>query len=765
MVYQSPSTRGSFKKPSFNPGDELTTSRTCLNDSKEDIIQRKSGKREQQEAAQLIDASGEFHKAAVDKIVRDHLDRSGVSYAVVAIMGAQSSGKSTILNHLFRTSFKEMDAFAGRNQTTQGVWIARAKDIDPCTIVMDLEGTDGQERGEDDTAFEKRSALFALAVSDILLINMWCHDIGREQAANKPLLKTVFQVMMRLFTPRKTTLLFVIRDKTRTPLSVLESSLRGDVQKIWERTPKPPQYEGTQLSQFFTVEVTALANFEEKPELFEEQVGQLRDRFNNSIQPGGLAGDRRGVVPGSGFGISISDIWKIIKENKDLDLPAHKVMVATVRCEEIAHEKLSALLADPDWHDLDEGARKGLVPGFGKRLSALLHRHLSGYDDEAAYFDDNVRRAKRNYLVTKVLDTVQPAYQAVVLKIWNEALNKFMQGVNVWEERPVGEEGFAVAVRRCSEQALSDFDKGCSDSCVSQAHWDNGKLRKKLHRKIDAHAQTVRAEKIAAIVASVQKRVEHALTESARAELAAASEKTWPSVKRLLTRETDIAKAALLSDIAGFEPDETEKATMLDRLTSFSRGVVERQAREEASQALPRMKDRFTTSFSHDAKSQPRLWSEEEYILATAKEARSESHKVLSALAVIQLDYDDMNDPTKPALSSLLDGSSQNALAANSWDGVPQGNTLLSPVECKKIWKQFKDETDSTILQAKLQALAAQAHKKDEAHKKSSSWLPPSWCKASKWRPPPWVVGVGIGVPSAVCLAGFSVVLTMVLGG
>lgn len=22
----------------------------------------------------------------------------------------------------------------------------------------------------------------------------WCHDIGREQAANKPLLKTVFQV-------------------------------------------------------------------------------------------------------------------------------------------------------------------------------------------------------------------------------------------------------------------------------------------------------------------------------------------------------------------------------------------------------------------------------------------------------------------------------------------------------------------------------------------------------------------------------------------
>lgn len=34
------------------------------------------------------------------------------------------------------------------------------------------------------------------------------------------------------------------------------------------------------------------------------------------------------------------------------------------------------------------------------RTEAVSYR----YDDEAAYFDDNVRRAKRNYLVTKVLD-------------------------------------------------------------------------------------------------------------------------------------------------------------------------------------------------------------------------------------------------------------------------------------------------------------------------------------------------------------------------
>lgn len=55
------------------------------------------------------------------------------------------------------------------------------------------------------------------------------------------------------------------------------------------------------------------------------QVAQLRRRFFNSIAPGGLAGDRRGVIPASGFSVSAQEIWKVIKENKDLDLPAHKV--------------------------------------------------------------------------------------------------------------------------------------------------------------------------------------------------------------------------------------------------------------------------------------------------------------------------------------------------------------------------------------------------------------------------------------------------------
>nr|GLL44448.1 protein ROOT HAIR DEFECTIVE 3 [Ipomoea trifida] len=55
------------------------------------------------------------------------------------------------------------------------------------------------------------------------------------------------------------------------------------------------------------------------------KVANLRQQFFHSIELGWLAGDRRAVVPASGFSFSAQQIWKIIKENKDLDLPAHKV--------------------------------------------------------------------------------------------------------------------------------------------------------------------------------------------------------------------------------------------------------------------------------------------------------------------------------------------------------------------------------------------------------------------------------------------------------
>ncbi|CAA7402921.1 unnamed protein product [Spirodela intermedia] len=674
---------------------------------------------------QLIDGDGVFNASGLDNLAKAvKLAECGLSYAVVSIMGPQSSGKSTLLNHLFYTNFREMDAYIGRSQTTKGIWLAKCSGIEPCTLVMDLEGTDGRERGEDDTAFEKQSALFALAVSDIVLINMWCHDLGREQAANKPLLKTVFQVMLRLFTPRKTTLLFVIRDKTRTPLENLERLLREDIQKIWDTVPKPEAHKETPLSEFFVVEVVALSSYEAREEEFKEQVSNLRQRFFHSIAPGGLAGDRRGVVPASGFSFSVQQIWKIIKENKDLDLPAHKIMVATVRCEEIANEKLASFTADESWCELEESVQVGLVSGFGKRLSSILGSWLSRYDMEAVYFDDGVRTAKRHQLESKLLQIAYPAYQSTLSHLRTKTLDDFKEA---FEKLLNKGEGFAAASRSCTKSFLSKFDEGCAEAAVKQASWESSKVREKLRRDIDAHVATVRASKLSELTASYEGKLSKALAEPVEALLDSASNDTWPAIRKLLRRESEIALAEFSSALSSFDLDREAEEKLLTGMEDYARNIVESKAKEEAARVLIRMKDRFSTLFSRDSDSMPRVWTGKEDIRAITKVARTASLKLLSVMAAIRLD--DSADDIENTLSlALLDTAKANAadrsivsvdpLASSSWEKVSPTKTLITPVQCKSLWRQFKAETEYTV----TQAIAAQ-----EAHKRNNNWLPPPW--------------------------------------
>ena len=99
----------------------------------------------------------------------------GKNYNTIAIIGAQSSGKSTLLNKLFDTNFEIMSADKGRGQTTKGIWMSCH--LKTKMLILDCEGTDSKERGESRHKFEHCSSLFALAIADVLMLNMWTNVI------------------------------------------------------------------------------------------------------------------------------------------------------------------------------------------------------------------------------------------------------------------------------------------------------------------------------------------------------------------------------------------------------------------------------------------------------------------------------------------------------------------------------------------------------------------------------------------------------------
>ena len=139
----------------------------------------------------------------------------------------------TLLNALFGTDFAVMST-ERREQTTQGLWLSRSNI--PGVLVMDVEGTDGRERGEDQRMSHK-SALFSLSIADVLLINLFETDVGRYNGANYGLLKVVLEANLNQFLSKKVTktlLLFVLRDCSgRISKESLSNSLKDDMNNVW----------------------------------------------------------------------------------------------------------------------------------------------------------------------------------------------------------------------------------------------------------------------------------------------------------------------------------------------------------------------------------------------------------------------------------------------------------------------------------------------------------------------------------------------------
>lgn len=223
---------------------------------------------------QLIHPGGLFIEGQdIDSFVQA-LDPTnvGLNYAVVAILGLQSSGKSTLCNHVFGTDFHTMQASSFRGQATTGVWLAKAVDLHPTTLVMDLEGTGSAERSEDNR-FERQIARFAMAMSDVVIMNISSIVVGLHAPGQMPMLETIFQERLRFVTPKKITLLFVIRDKDidHQAVHVAEEKLRNDVFEIWRTMRKPDCARLASLTEFFFVEVVSLAHYQHRPDQFHQE--------------------------------------------------------------------------------------------------------------------------------------------------------------------------------------------------------------------------------------------------------------------------------------------------------------------------------------------------------------------------------------------------------------------------------------------------------------------------------------------------------------
>ena len=123
-----------------------------------------------------------------------------------------------------------------------------------------------------------------MAVSQVLIVNIWEQAVGLYNGANLGLLKTVLEVHMQLFQRKgaaKTLLLFVIRDFIgKTPLTSLSNTLLQDMNKIWLGLSKPEEFEGVPMTDCFDIKFYGLPHKILMEEKFNEEAAKLSNWYD-----------------------------------------------------------------------------------------------------------------------------------------------------------------------------------------------------------------------------------------------------------------------------------------------------------------------------------------------------------------------------------------------------------------------------------------------------------------------------------------------------
>lgn len=635
---------------------------------------------------QLINYEEHFNPDLPTFLSTHNLSTLGFDYNIAAIMGPQSSGKSTLLNLLFDTKFRTMDEATGRYQVTQGVWLGH--DSHRRIIVMDLEGTDSRERGEDAATYERKSSLFALALAEVLIVNVWAQDVGRYNAANMSLLKTVMELDLQLFfggaaakpqtdsdsdafhpapqpatdaPPRmhKTRLLFVLRDHVSSPFETLCNTLKADVDKIWDTINKPEAAKGTSVTDYFDLDFFALPHKVLMENDFYAKGKELKRRFHEKEVF--LEEYSRGVAA-DGFAAYAQNVWETIRANRELDIPTQKEMLAHVRCEQIAREAMAVVeegLAPLRTKLVPPVGDAQIVDGLYSTLVQTSEHAVEIYDSKAFRYSSAVAEMKGTDLKAKISADCKMLLDVQMALAGDLAVGEFRRKTGAGNTGSMGSEpwkDWGSVSKTALEESLRIFDDACGSdnvkenaAAISDGHplafveGTCANARKRVVTTLDNEVERATGEVNSAARSHCEKTFREAFKGPLGSVLENAGSDVWERASEVgevaweaTARE---AKAVYGPDGLGLDDEKVEEAVEDDiKPICYERAVGDiKDAVGTPNSFLLRMTKRFDDAFRFDERGVPRHFGPNEDIESLFVAAREKGEELVELLAEIQL--------------------------------------------------------------------------------------------------------------------------------
>ncbi|KAF9358861.1 Dynamin-like GTPase that mediates homotypic ER fusion [Mortierella sp. AD094] len=645
----------------------------------------------------LINEQKEFNPDLSKYVSEEwNLKDAGFNYNLAAVFGSQSTGKSTLLNRLFGTNFDVMSESA-RMQTTKGIWISKGKDMK--VLIMDVEGTDGRERGEDQD-FERKSALFSVATSEVLIVNMWEHQVGLYNGANMGLLKTVFEVNLQLFGgnrgKEKTLLLFVIRDHVgATPLANLSNTLRADLDRIWQGLSKPEGLEDCKISDYFDYMFTTLPHKLLQPEKFEIEVDQLRSRFTNPSDPNYVFQPQYSKrVPVDGLHIYAGGIWEKIMTNKDLDLPTQQELLAQFRCDEIANAAFAVFAeAIKEFRQPIEAGH--LVDGLGPKMKGIRDTALKSFDKDASRYHPDVYKRKRSEVLSKANSMLESYFVGQLKNLHKKAVSQF--STQLQQALKSDEAEFASASSAAKKEATEFFLTGAKAIKLDETDWEYEEELYQLEHDLQEFATAQKEKELSKMLTTLEKHLKKELEEPIKLALDHPGPGMWGRVITIYQKTIEEGEALLHKKAKTFELKEQEQEELVTNLRRQGWVLATMKVQEESVDGLILYKllNRFEERFQRDDDGLPRVWKPSDDIDTPFSKAREETIALIPLYA--QIDNMDPATGTKFVLESSDDFDFDQSLR------------VLSETRQQELATQLKRKADASYVEAKRSVVATQA--------------------------------------------------------
>ncbi|CAK89528.1 unnamed protein product (macronuclear) [Paramecium tetraurelia] len=628
----------------------------------------------------------------------------GKNYNIVSIIGSQSTGKSTLLNQLFGTKFDVQNRQQSVGQTTVGIWLS--KDVQNNVVVLDVEGSDSVERKSGENMVENQTALMALAMSHCFIINVFLNALGQHTSCQLSIIKIIMQQNLKLFQQDTVKhIIFVVRDWDEDA-NYEEASrrLNGYLLNIWNEIPKPDHYKETDFHQLFSVQVVTLVYYKMKKE-FIEQTNDLHAKLSNQQDPNFIFKDfdYEKNVRWSDMPQYLSNIWEVISNNKDLNLPNEKILISNMRCQQIKLEALDGVKQLNE--DLQNRVRTKLVDNFAQECQTIMNLAFKLYDKDARDYHIEVYKEKEKELKDELVNRFYTYFQKQTEQLKQHYMNTLTENLETLKR-----ESIYNLPDKLNELDLFklQFEEQLAKSVIQKGLWQEEDHIRYFRQQFDNQLKAFVEAQLATFKQQLDNIIKSECDKIVSSQVLNISSKFWQQIESdyyAMISEKYQKYEVLLTGL------RVQQKQIEDYLNKFEEDSFH-NLKQVIAVASGRFKDQlfqqFKAQFVRAPDGQPRNWQKltEEEIFHCYTDARDKVFQLLDSLRIRKIKFIRQQVVLKKKAQTLIISSSQKVQYQISSD-ADSDDVVLNDVFYTQVKMQLAEDIDVQYQDA------IQKHKQD----------------------------------------------------